>query len=205
MNVKLLVIRTVLVLCGSYAALSNAAPDEELLKQCADCHGAQGNSEESKIPTIAGISAAYFKETMQAFAAGDRPAATIKREGKEDSDMGKVAKQLNAQQLEQLASYYAQQTFVRAAQPFDAELAQGGKRIHRKYCEKCHEDDGRSKEDDAGILAGQQEQYLRETLRQIRVGERPMGKKMQKKIEAVAEQEGDAGFEQLVHHYISQQ
>ncbi len=83
-------------------------------------------------------------------------------------------------------------------------MVKSGAKLHKKYCEKCHEDNGRSSEDDAGILAGQWMPYLRYTLTDYTSGNREMTKKMKKKVEALQKKEGDKGFEDLMHFYSSQ-
>ncbi len=178
---------------------------DEVLKECELCHGEKGNSTQSHIPTIAGISEYYFLETMSSFKKGERPASMQPREGLADTDMQQCADQLNDQLTQQLASYYAKQTFIRNAQEFDPKLAKIGKKHFQKYCEKCHEDSGRSSADDAGILAGQQVQYLRDTLDQIVSGEREVGKKMKKKLDRLVKKSGPESIDALIHFFASQQ
>ena len=87
---------------------------------------------------------------------------------------------------------------------FDEGKAKKGYVLHDKFCEKCHEDGGRSAEDDAGILAGQWTPYLQFTLNDILSGERQMPKKMAKRVEALQERVGDEGFDFLVNYWASQ-
>jgi len=183
-----------------------AAPDiTKLTKECAECHGKKGVSEDSKTPTIAGMSALYLEESLQAFKNETRPARVVKRDDKPDTDMIKIVKNLKNDEIQALTKYYSEQIFVPTTQPFDPDLAKSGGKLHRKYCEKCHENAGRAKEDDAGILAGQKSKYLSEALLQFREGKREMGKKMGKKMQALEEKHGPAGFEQLIHFYASEQ
>ena len=78
------------------------------------------------------------------------------------------------------------------------------KKLHKKYCEKCHEDGGRSSEDDAGILASQMMPYLRNTMADFTSGGREMPKKMKKKVDSLKKSKGDKGMDQLIHYYGSQ-
>ncbi len=73
-----------------------------------------------------------------------------------------------------------------------------------KYCEKCHADGGSSAEDDAGILAGQWQPYLKWTLDDYNSGDREMYKKMAKKMNKMLKKEGDEGITQLLHYYAGQ-
>jgi len=206
-NINILLPLVTFTLLSASTALK-AAPGttpeiKKLIKECADCHGKNGVSEDNKTPTIVGMSKAYFEESIQAFIDKQRPAKVVKRDGKPDTDMTKIVADLKNDEIQALAKHYSEQQFVPVVQPFNPELAEPGKKLHRKYCEKCHENAGRNKEDDAGLLAGQQSEYLSDTLLQFREGKRKMGKKMRKKMEALEEKHGAAGFEQLIHFYAS--
>ena len=165
-----------------------------LANTCAGCHGTNGSSVGPASPTIAGISPDYFIETMEAYQSGERP-STI---------MGRIAKGYSEKEIELMADHFSKQPFVRQSQDYDAKAAKLGKRLHKKYCEKCHEDGGRSSEDDAGILAGQWQTYLRFNLQDFTSGKRPMEKKMKKRMDKLDKAHGQAGIDALVHFYASQ-
>lgn len=202
MNTK--IISTIAFILFLSSPFTSMADFEKTLKQCADCHGESGNSDKDTMPTIAGISQVYFTDTMEAFKEGDRPASTAKRKGQKDIDMQMIAKNLSEEQVKQLAKYFSEQKFTLKHQDFDAAQAKAGKKLHKKYCEKCHEKGGSSSEDDAGILAGQQKIYLKKSLDEIIKGDRSVGKKMMKRVNKVKEKYGDEGFIQLIQYYISQ-
>lgn len=164
-----------------------------LANSCAGCHGTNGSSVGPASPSIAGISVDYFIETMEAYQDGSRPSTIMTR----------IAKGYTKQELKLMAEFFAKQPFVRQAQQHDAKLAKQGAKLHKKYCEKCHEDGGRSSEDDAGILAGQWSPYVRYTMEDFLNGKRSMEKKMKKKLEDLREKSGDEGIEQLMHYYSS--
>ena len=165
-----------------------------LANTCAGCHGTNGSSVGPASPTIAGISPDYFIETMEAYQTGERP-STI---------MGRIAKGYSEKEIDLMANYFSKQPFVRLPQDYDAKAAKLGKRLHKKYCEKCHEEDGRSSEDDAGILAGQWQTYLRFNMEDFTSGKRPMEKKMKKRMGKLDKAHGQAGIDALVHFYASQ-
>lgn len=160
---------------------------------CAGCHGVNGSSVGPATPTIAGMSEDYFVESMEAYQSGERP-STI---------MGRIAKGYSEKEIKVMAKYFSKQPFVRLPQKFDEKAARLGKKLHKKYCEKCHEDEGRSPEDDAGILAGQWEPYLRFTMEDYTSGNRPMEKKMKKRMKKLDEAQGEAGVDALIHYYAS--
>ena len=122
-----------------------------------------------------------------------------------DDTMKDVVKKLSDADIEALAKYYAKQTFKPYKQDFDAAKAKEGKKLHNKYCDKCHSEGGTSAEDDSGILAGQPIGYLKYSMDAYASGEREMGKKMAKKFKAMQKKAGAAGSDQLIHYYASQQ
>ena len=89
------------------------------------------------------------------------------------------------------------------AQKHDAGKAAEGKKIHKKYCEKCHEKGGMV-DDESGVLAGQWIPYLRYTMEDFNSGARDMSKKMKKRMKKVMDTHGEAGMEALVQYYGSQ-
>jgi cytochrome c553 len=64
---------------------------------CADCHGDDGKGD-ADFPRIAGMSEGDFAKAMQEYANGTRS---------ESPKMTKVAKKLSAEQIADLAAYYA--------------------------------------------------------------------------------------------------
>jgi cytochrome c553 len=89
-------------------ALSAAAPafaqDARALQQralaatCANCHGTEGRAvDNSAVPGLAGMPAAYLAMQMKAFKDGSRPATV----------MHQLAKGYSDEQIQQLAAYFA--------------------------------------------------------------------------------------------------
>jgi sulfide dehydrogenase cytochrome subunit len=180
-----------------------AAELETLVESCVVCHGKEGASTEPDIPIIGGVSAEYLKFSLEEYKNKERPCIETEiRTGTKKgtkTDMCQVASDLSDGDFKQLIDYFSAQKFVRTAQPFDAELAEKGKAIHNKSCEKCHSEGGSLASDDAGILAGQKMRYLSETFKSLRAGDRSMSKKMKPKIEAL----DNESVEALVHFYGS--
>ena len=174
---------------------SAATPDATMLANtCAGCHGTDGVSIGPATPTIAGLSTEYFIDMMDAYKADEIPSTV----------MGRIAKGYTEEEIALLAKHFAELPFVRLDQNFDKGAAERGAKLHRKFCEKCHEDGGRLGEDDAGILAGQWTPYLRWSMDDYISDKREMTKKMRKKVTKLLEEHGDAGVEQLLHFYASQ-
>lgn len=184
--------------CGAWAADVN-----KLVETCTNCHGKDGVSTESDVPTIAGYSADSLSSNLSAFKKNERPCPETKiRAGEKKgtkTDMCKSVKDLSDGDIKEVAEYYAGKKFVRATQKFDPALAKKGKAIHDANCEKCHAEGGSVAKDDAGILAGQWMPYLEETFKQYSSDKRPMPKKMKPKMEKLDK----AAIDALINYYGS--
>jgi sulfide dehydrogenase cytochrome subunit len=196
MRIKIILQSVFLIgIVAIYGSTFAATPTASMLANtCAGCHGTNGSSVGPSSPTIAGISPEYFIDSMEEYQSGERP-STI---------MSRIAKGYTKEEIKLMADYFSKQPFVRLPQIYDKNLAKKGKAVHKKYCEKCHEDAGRSAEDDAGILAGQWSDYMRFMMADFTSGKRTMEKKMKKKVDALQKKLGNEGIEQLIHFYASQ-
>jgi sulfide dehydrogenase cytochrome subunit len=178
-------------------ALSGAAlatPSGSMLgNTCAGCHGTHGASVGPASPTIAGMDKEVFTDAMKSYRDGSR-VSTI---------MGRIAKGYNDEELAAMAEFFSKQKFVAADQQADEALAKKGAKLHDKYCEKCHEDGGKSAAD-GGVLAGQWLPYMTYSFEDFMAGTREMPKKMKKKVEKMHKKEGDDGIKQLLNFYASQ-
>ena len=189
----------VLVVLLSISVLTNDAIAETpsatmLANTCAGCHGTFGSSVGPASPTIAGISRDYFIETMMAYKEAQRPSTIMTR----------IAKGYTEQEIQLMADYFSKQKIVRFDQAYDAKKAKRGKKLHKKYCSKCHEESGGYAEDDAGILAGQWAPFLQFTLTDFLTGDRAMDVKKKQQLDKLIKQQGNAGVEQLIQFYASQ-
>lgn len=180
-----------------------AAVEPEAL--CADCHGKEGISTESDVPTIAGLSEQYLLDSMDAYRNKTRPCPENKwRAGdtkRAATTMCKVATDLSPPDTAKIAKKFAGIKFVAAKQKFDAAKAATGKKVHDTACEKCHSEGGSLAEDDAGILAGQWMGYMKMTFDDYRKGTREQPVKMKVKLDPLKPEQLDA----LLHYYASKQ
>ncbi|MCP4271926.1 MAG: cytochrome c-553, partial [Gammaproteobacteria bacterium] len=162
-------------------------------------------STESDVPTIAGASSTFLEKSFQSYISDERPAIESKyRSGdtnRDVTDMKKIAEQLSQEQTTEMAKYFAGLPFVAAKQDFDAAQIKIGEKIHKRKCEKCHEDGGTSAADNAGILAGQWTPYLTDTMKSFKNKTRKLNKGMKKKLKKLSDREWQA----LLHYYASQQ
>ncbi|MDH4125276.1 MAG: c-type cytochrome [Gammaproteobacteria bacterium] len=186
----------------------SAAIAEELdvvTENCNSCHGDNGVSQWSDVPTIAGIDAFVHAEALYTYRDEARPCAESKyRQGDTDrppTRMCDIASELSDDAIEALAEHYAALPFRAARQDFDAALAAVGKEIHDRDCARCHSDGGSNPDDEAGILAGQWMDYLRLAFAEYASGDREQLEKMQEKMAPLSA----ADVEALLHYYASQQ
>jgi sulfide dehydrogenase cytochrome subunit len=206
MSTRVRLIATLLFVLASLALSSVALGDvASLAEDCDDCHGQDGVSEWSDVPTIAGISAYAHSDALFIFLDRARPCVSSEyRRGdtsREETDMCETVDDLTEDEIEEIGEYYAAKPFVPAKQEFDAAKAAAGQKIHDKECEKCHIDGGTNPEEDASILAGQWTEYLQQSFDAYMSGDRDQPKKMKEKMEPLSEQDIDA----LLHYYASQQ
>jgi cytochrome subunit of sulfide dehydrogenase len=173
--------------------LMSGASATMLANTCAGCHGTNGASAGPATPSIGGISAVYFEEVMEGFKSGEVNSTIMKR----------IAEGYSDAEIKAMGEYFSKQPFVMAKQSFDADKAKKGAKLHDKYCEKCHADNGTSAEDDSGILMGQLTPYLHYAMADFRAGDREISKKMKKKVNQLLKKEGDAGIDALFNFYAS--
>nr|VFJ65024.1 MAG: sulfide dehydrogenase (flavocytochrome c), cytochrome c subunit [Candidatus Kentron sp. FW] len=188
-----------LLLVGGLAfgasALASGPAASMLSQTCAGCHGTDGSSAGPAAPTIAGMTEGYFIDTMEKLKNGER-AATI---------MGRIARGYSEDEIETMAIWFSDKPFTRADQAGDAQKAAKGKKLHEKYCEKCHEEGG-ALDDETGILAGQWMPYLRYSLRDFLSGASEAPKKMKRRLDVLVKKHGDEeGIEAIVQFYGNQE
>lgn len=189
------VLKGTLLACSlALAGAATAGPSGAMLANtCAGCHGTNGSSVGPASPTIAAMDKEVFTDAMKAYKDGSR-AATI---------MDRIAKGYTDEQFAAMAEFFAAQKFVAADQKADAALAKKGAALHKKYCEKCHEDGGKSAAD-GGILAGQWMTYMHYSMEDFMGGKRPMPKKMKTEVDKMTKAAGADGAAQLLNFYASQ-
>ena len=190
---------------GLFASVSIAGDLEAAVENCNGCHGDNGVSQWTDVPTIAGVPEFVHADALYIFRDEARPCTESEyRQGdtsRPATTMCAVTADLSDEMIDEIAAYYAELEFVPAKQDFDAALAEAGKAIHEAECDRCHSEGGSNPEDEAGILAGQQMGYLMDTFAEYSAGEREQPKKMEEKVSALSADDIKA----LVHYYASQQ
>ena len=190
---------------GLFGSVAMAGDLEAVVADCNGCHGDNGVSQWTDVPTIAGVPEFVQADALYIFRDEARPCSeTGYKQGdtsRPATTMCAVTAELSDDMIDEVAAYYAGLPFVAAKQDFDADLAAAGKGVHEANCGRCHSEGGSNPEDEAGILAGQQMGYLTATFAEFRAGDRDQPKTMEEKLGALSEDDVKA----LVHYYASQQ
>ena len=166
---------------------------------CAGCHGTNGQSVGPASPNLAGMSAAYFTESMMGFKALPKDAEHAD-DARPATIMNRIAKGYTEEQIEQMAAHFAAMPVYKANVPHDAAKAKAGAEIYDKGCAKCHDENGSLPDDDSGILAGQWLPWLQYSMADYQSGHREMPKKMKKQVEKLS----DAEIESVLNFFASQ-
>jgi len=192
----------------SLSITASAADVTKLVEACTGCHGEAGANTEADVPNIGSYSTDYVISTLNRFKNDVRPCTETEfRTGSQKgtkTSMCQIAKGLSDSDIDQIAEYFAEQTFVRNPQNFDAELATKGKSLFSSKCQDCHGSSGTLPGDHAGILGGQKMAYIAQQLKHFREGKRPYTNKqarMKQKLETL----DDSDIEAIVNYLGSVQ
>ena len=180
------------------------AQDTGLAGNCGDCHGTEGVSSESDVPTIAGQLSDYITSTLKSYQNWGRPC--IKSDYRSGDvtrpaiTMCAVAEGLSRDDINALGEHYAVLPFVAANQEFDPAKAETGGDLHEIHCESCHAMGG-SIAGRGPRLAGQWMPYLRTAIKQAMSGEHLVPPVMEIRLYDFSQDD----IEALVNFYASQQ
>lgn len=195
-------------------AIADRGAASMITDTCVACHGNDGQSVGPAIPSLASMSPNYLMGAMLAYKYDDADELESVIDGDEDFEdveafprystiMGRIAKGYTEEEIKLIGEYFSKQTIYLPEQETNADHVAAGKKLHEKYCEKCHEDEGKYADDDTGVLAGQWKPYFLYSMSDFVNGNRAMPKKMKKKLDEVTEAVGHDGIEQLADYYAS--
>ena len=118
--------KTLAVVLGSglllgAAHVSATPPTASMLADtCAGCHGPDGSSVGPAIPSIAGMSAEYFKTTMAEYKTGERYSTIMTR----------ISQGYKDEVISQFADLFAGKDFFRFANDVDANKVKAGDKMY---------------------------------------------------------------------------
>lgn len=149
-------------LCYVPSALSaDAAAGAQKAAACTSCHGENGISRTAQIPNLAGQSAHYLANQLNAFKSGQR----------NNPMMQNMAGNLSDDDISNLAAHFAGLTAQSAGG--DAQLASSGQ-SKAAMCLGCHGAEGKG-HGPIPRLAGQHPDYLQAQLHNFKQGSRKNG------------------------------
>ena len=188
---------TIGLACGALAGAASAGPldDPGFGKSltCSACHGAAGNSRSDFMPIIAGMSPAYFKKQIEAYAGGKRPSP----------EMEPYAKMVLVLGVDEVARYFGEQKMQPTPIAVDgAAVARG--RTAAAQCAACHGADGKGNAAmQSPSLAGQPPGFLREQMLLFKQDKRNPGDAALKAMKAMMLTIPDETFTDLAAYYSS--
>lgn len=186
---------------GAQAATGDAAAGAGKAEEmCSGCHGADGNSEDAIIPSLAGQYAGYIAKQVKDFQSGHRA---------NDETMAGMASMVESNQdALDMGAFFEQQKIKGMLTKPNKDLVAEGERIYRDGnsangvfpCVSCHGESGKGKSKNNSafpVIAGQHRDYTIKQMKDFRSGARtndPAGmmnmlsqKITDKEIEALAE------------------
>jgi cytochrome c553 len=182
---------------GALAGTASAGPldDPGFAKSltCSACHGAAGNSRSDFMPIIAGMSPAYFKKQIEAYAGGKRPSP----------EMEPYAKMVVVLGVDEVARYFGEQKMQPTPIAVDAAAVARG-RAAAAQCALCHGPDGKGNAAmQSPSLAGQPPGFLREQMLLFKQDKRNPGDSALKAVKALMLTIPDETFTDLAAYYSS--
>jgi cytochrome c553 len=188
---------TIGLACGVLAGTASAGPldDPGFAKSltCSACHGAAGNSRSDFMPIIAGMSPAYFKKQIEAYAGGKRPSP----------EMEPYAKMVVVLGVDEVARYFGEQKMQPTPIAVDAGAVARG-RTAAAQCATCHGPDGKGNAAmQSPSLAGQPPGFLREQMLLFKQDKRNPGDPALKAVKAMMLTIPDETFTDLAAYYSS--
>ena len=188
---------TIGLACGALAGTASAGPldDPGFAKSltCSACHGAAGNSRSDFMPIIAGMSPAYFKKQIEAYAGGKRPSP----------EMEPYAKMVVVLGVDEVARYFGEQKMQPTSIAVDAGAVARG-RAAAAQCATCHGPDGKGNAAmQSPSLAGQPPGFLREQMLLFKQDKRNPGDAALKAMKTLMLAIPDETYTDLAAYYSS--
>jgi len=138
--------------------IGDSKSGQELASSCSGCHGKDGNSQDSKIPSLAGQDAAYLVSAINSYKGGGT---------RNHSDMKGVVQELDIKAKLNLAQFYSEQSPAG-----ETPRALEGPDVLSKKCNRCHGKNGGKPDPEKPRIAGQRQSYLVNTLTAYQKGDR---------------------------------
>jgi cytochrome c553 len=151
---------------------------EQKAQLCAACHGAAGIPQQKTTPVIWGQQLGYLYVQLRDF----------KSSARKNDQMSPIAAMLERDDIMALAQYFSQKPWPDLAQPraSAAPAAQALRATTSVVCTSCHQE-GYKGEGTQPKLAGQQKDYLAQTMLDFRDGQRDNNPGMSDLMKSISE------------------
>lgn len=124
---------------------------QDMVPLCFGCHGPNGVSESSGIPSLAGQNETYLLKRLLELKAQQAPSETMQG----------VTHDISNDDLKLLANFFARQRYVRNVQSVDQAKLARGRDVYNRVCNMCHKEEGRATVfAEYPLLAGQSLNYM---------------------------------------------
>jgi cytochrome c553 len=166
-----------------------AQPIEEKAQICSACHGEAGIPQEKTTPVIWGQNEGYLYLNLRDFNKGSR----------KNDQMSPIAADLTKDDMKALAAYFSKKAWPKLQQPSAADdvAKKALTAIGSIGCPSCHLDQLQG-DGTTARLAGQQQEYLKQTMLAFRDGSRGNNPGMSDLMKAISPDDIDA-----ISHYAA--
>lgn len=164
-----------------------------LVSGCFGCHGEEGRSAQSPIPSLAGLSSKYIYNVMIDYQHG----------GRYGTVMDRIAMGYSNEEIRRIAAYFSEVDEVPIKQRTDRKQFKKGRKLHKHYCSKCHGAGDTPPKKGSPPLKHQWMDYLRWTMKDYMVGINQSHPRMDEGLTGLVRKYGEDGLESLVHYYGS--
>ncbi len=166
-----------------------AQPIEEKAQICSACHGEAGIPQEKTTPVIWGQNEGYLYLNLRDFNKGSR----------KNDQMSPIAADLTKDDMKALAAYFSKKDWPKLQQPSAADdvAKKALTAIGSIGCPSCHLDQLQG-DGTTARLAGQQQEYLKQTMLAFRDGSRGNNPGMSDLMKAISPDDIDA-----ISHYAA--
>src|ERR1700736_4324689 len=151
---------------------------EQKAQLCGACHGESGVPQQKTTPVLWGQQLGYLYLELRDYKSGAR----------KNDQMSAIAASLERDDMMALAQYFSQKPWPNLAQPraSEATIAQALRATSSVVCTSCHQEGYKGEGTQPG-LAGQQKDYLAQTMLDFRDGKRGNNPGMSDLMKSIAE------------------
>jgi sulfide dehydrogenase cytochrome subunit len=186
-----MLIRTSAFIAGALISCAvAAAPVDELVKPCAECHGAAGVAGAAGTPHLNGQISDYLQQEISALSTNERKSTVANH----------VPATWSAKEVSLAAKFYAASKQPRPKQVTDPVKVARGEDVYKRRCDICHTDKGRGSDKDAPLMAAQNLEYMAEQTKLFVSGKRRFPFMMDESYDGLKAED----LEAIAHFFASQ-